>query len=378
MNTRPRVTTGLYAPANLPMSDIRVVTAAARLFRLKSLFVLDHLQDLDPTALWDRNFTWAARRIPGPHAYFEYQTLLGSLAAHAGRLQLGVGVTEPIRRHPVLIAQGALTLAHLTKRAPILGIGTGERMNTEPYGFSGAHAVDRLAEALQIIRLCFNSQGPINFAGKYFRLDGAVMGLNPPPGRTPEIWVAAHGPRMLGLTGRYGDGWLPTMSALISPEDYRSKLTQIHAAAIEAGRDPEAITPALYAYLAVAPTERKIAALLDSRLLRYWTLLLPSDCWREVGAEHPWGANYRGFVDMVPERYDRATLEEAIAEVPREVVSNAFLIGTPEQVTARLRQFGDAGLRHAVLVPLSAFITLRDLVYGGWAVRRIARSLRTC
>lgn len=110
---------------------------------------------------------------------------------------------------------------------------------------------------------------------------------------------------MLGLTGRYGDGWLPTMSALISPEDYRSKLTQIHAAAIEAGRDPEAITPALYAYLAVAPTERKIAALLDSRLLRYWTLLLPSDCWREVGAEHPRGANYRGFVDMVPESYDR-------------------------------------------------------------------------
>ena len=354
-----------------------MLMAIARLYRLDSLFVLDHLQDLDPTALWDRDFTWAARRVASPHAFFEYQTLLGSLAARAGRLQLGVGVTEPIRRHPVLIAQAALTLAHLTKRAPILGIGTGERMNTEPYGFSGAHAVDRFAEALQIIRRCFTSHGPIDFAGKHFRLDRAVMDLQPPPGRTPEIWIGAHGPRMLGLTGQYGDGWLPNMSGVSSPEDYGSKLAQIHAAATDAGRDPEAIAPALYAYIAVAPTDRKIRALLNSRLLRYWTLLLPADRWREMGAEHPFGPQCRGFVDIVPETYDRATLEDAIRAVPPEVIRNAFLVGTPEQVTARLRQFGDVGLRHAVLVPLSAFITVRDFVYAGWAVARITRSLRT-
>ncbi len=127
----------MYAPPNLPMSDIRMLTAMARLYRLDSLFVYDHFQEVYPTALWDRDFAWAARRVPSPHALFEYQTLLGSLAARAGRMQLGVGVTKPIGRHPVLIAQAALTLAHLTKRAPILGIGTGERMNIEPYGLPG-------------------------------------------------------------------------------------------------------------------------------------------------------------------------------------------------------------------------------------------------
>ena len=168
-------------------------------------------------------------------------------------MQLGVGVTKPIGRHPVLIAQAALTLAHLTKRAPILGIGTGERMNIEPYGLPGTHAVDRIEEALQIIRRCFTSRGPIDFAGKHFRLERAVMDLEPPPSRTPEIWIAAHGPRMLRLTGRYGDGWLPIVGSVTSPEDYRSKLAQIHAAAKDAGRDPEAITPALFAYIAVVP-----------------------------------------------------------------------------------------------------------------------------
>ena len=26
----------------------------------------------------------------------------------------------------------------------------------------------------------------------------------------PATWIAAHAPRMLGLTGRFGDGWYPT------------------------------------------------------------------------------------------------------------------------------------------------------------------------
>jgi alkanesulfonate monooxygenase SsuD/methylene tetrahydromethanopterin reductase-like flavin-dependent oxidoreductase (luciferase family) len=47
-------------------------------------------------------------------------------------------------------------------------------------------AVDRLDEALQIIRRCFTSRGPMDFAGRYFRLEGAVMELEPPPA---EIWI---------------------------------------------------------------------------------------------------------------------------------------------------------------------------------------------
>ena len=61
--------------------------------------------------------------------------------------------------------------------------------------------------------------------------------------------------------------------------------------------------------------------------------------------------------------------------MPPEVIGTG-VVGTPEQVIARLRQFGDAGLRHVVLGPLSAFIRVRDFVYAGTAVQRIARSLR--
>ena len=115
-------------------------------------------------------------------------------------MRLGVTVTEPVRRHPVLLAQALLTLAHVNRKAPILGIGSGEAENIVPYGLPFDQPVGRLEEALQILRLCFDSQGPLNFQGKHFNLDHAYMDLRAPKRRKPRIWVAAHGPRMLRLT----------------------------------------------------------------------------------------------------------------------------------------------------------------------------------
>src|SRR3954447_9730444 len=178
--TPATVAVGLYISPNPPLGLIRALTAFARLIRLDSIVVEDHFQDFFSTAIWDDELSWAAAQSPTPHDVFDYQTLLGYLASRAGRLRIGVVVTEPIRRHPVLIAQAMLTLSHMTKRPPILGIGAGERLNTEPYGLDFSHPVGRLEEALKIIRLCFSSLEPIDFEGKYYRLDGAVMSLRPP------------------------------------------------------------------------------------------------------------------------------------------------------------------------------------------------------
>ncbi len=145
-----------------------------------------------------------------------------------------------------------MTLSHLTKRAPILGIGAGERMNLDPYGLDSSEPVARLEEALQIIRLCLSAQGPITFCGKHYRLARARMDLKPPSGKVPEIWIAGHGPRMLQLTGRYGDGCYPT--TVVSPQEYAVKLATVRAAAAEAGRNAASITPALHRFMLSAAT----------------------------------------------------------------------------------------------------------------------------
>jgi phthiodiolone/phenolphthiodiolone dimycocerosates ketoreductase len=368
------MTVGLHVPPKPPALNLRGLVMAARLMRFESLTVWDHFQDLFPTALWEREFSWMARLSPTPHEFFDFQMILGNLAARAGRLRLGVCVTESVRRHPVLIAQTMLTLAHLTRRAPILGLGTGERENIEPYGLSVARPVGRLEEALRIVRLCFDARGPFSFQGEHFRLDGAVMDLQPPKGRTPEIWIAAHGPRMLRLTGQYGDGWLPV--AITSPTDYAARLGVVREAAREAGREPAEIRPCLQSYTVLAPTREEARAMLDTRLIRFVALLAPASLWHQYGEQHPFGDEFHGFVDFVPERYTRAELDDAIAAVPGAALSQAITWGTPEQVAARLREFGQAGARHVNLELVSAAVSPQAALFALRGARRINQLLR--
>jgi len=365
---------GLQIGTQPPLGAVRAVVRYARLIGLQSLMAIDHFQNMFPSAVWDEEFSWLAARRSTPHEHFDYQALLGYLAARAGNLRLGVGVTEPIRRHPVLIAQTMLTLAHMTRRAPILGIGAGERMNIDPYGLDFSHPVGHLAEALQIIRLCFSRQGPIDYSGRHYTLDAALMDLKPPPGRTPAIWVAGHGRRMLELTAAYGDGWYPTM--VTSAQEYAAKLQSIRTSAGALGRDPQAITPALHRFLVVAPTEPEVRALLRHKAIRAFGLAAPAELWARAGATHPFGEQFRGYVDLLPERYDRAQTEEAITAVPQELIEDGPLLwGTPEQVVDKLRAFGEAGLQHVVLAPVSGLTSKAAVLYSLWATRTIARSL---
>jgi phthiodiolone/phenolphthiodiolone dimycocerosates ketoreductase len=364
---------GLALPPKPPVSSLKQVLIAARVLRFDAYLLWDHLQDLFPSALWEPGFTWTASQNATPHEFFDALTLLGNLATRAGRLRLGVAVADPNRRHPVAIAQGMLTLAHLTKRAPILGIGAGERASVEPYGFDFTLTVGRLEEALQIIRRCFASAEPFSFAGRHFQIDHAPMGLRPPPGRTPEIWIGGLGPRMLHLTGRYGDGWYPL--GLLSPEEYAAKLDTVRTAAREAGRDPEAITPSLQPYVIVAPTEPEAKALLDRKIIRFFGLLVPADTWRRFGLSHPLGDGFRGYLDFLPERYSREELEAAIALVPTELAGAGLICGTPESVATQLRAYARAGMRHVVPQLMSALISRKDAFYGLRALRSIARDL---
>lgn len=372
--TSPRIDVGMYVPAKPPLAGVEQLVAAAQQLHLESVFIWDHVVDFFPQAIWDEEFTWLANLSASPHEWFDFQTLLGYLAGKAPGVRLGVGVAEPIRRHPILLAQAMLTLSHLSPRPPILGIGAGERMNTEPYGLELSHAVGKLEEALQVIRLAFTSQGPINFDGKYFQLHNAVLDIQAADGNTPEIWLAAHGPRMLQLTGQYADGWYPVVVA--SPDDYAARLGVIRGAARAAGRDPDAITPAFHPIIVVAPTEQEARAMLSTKAVRFMGLLFPAEIWRLFGLEHPLGGRFRGYIDLVPQAYDRKTLDDAIGLVPPAMIES-LMWGTPEQMVAKFRAFGEAGLRHVVPLIASAAVSEEAAHFSVQAMAEIAGALQS-
>ena len=372
----PGVKVGVLAPTNYPVRELRQFLWWGRLAGVDSFVIPDHWQDFFPQVLWEPSVTWRARRTNSPHDLREAFTVLGALARSAGRVRIGVAVTEMLRRHPVMVAQAALTLSELTKRPLILGVGAGERLNTEPYGVAVPKPVGRFEEALQVIRMCFQSSGPFDFDGTHFQLNGAVMDLAPSKSGTPEIWIAAHGPRMLALAGHYGDGWIP-VQPLHGPTDYEVGWRTIRTAAGAANRRVESITPSLFASVVLAPTATQAEKLLRSTLVRYFALMGTSARqWAELGSDHPLGPDFGGYGQVVPEALDGRELKAAIARVPPEIVRARFVGGTPRQVQATIRDYADAGLRHVVLAPVSALVRSRHQTYALWALPRLVRALR--
>ena len=371
----PRMAVGIGVGAQPPLARVRMAVALGRILRMDSLWAVDHFLGFVPASIWDRDLSWAARPGTSPDEFFDYQVLLGHLARRVGSKTLGVGVTEPIRRHPVLLAQMAMTLSHLTRRPPILGIGAGERENIEPYGIDFSQPVGVLEEALAVIRLCLTSRGPFDFAGVHFRLERAVMDLQPAPDMTPRIWVAAHGPRMLRLAGAYGDGWFPTFP--MSPATYAEKLAAVHRSAVSAGREPGPIVPSLLTFIVLGRTNAIARKMLDSRVMRFAALLAGDEVWQQQGHTHPLGAGFRGMVDFVPQRYGREEMDELIAAVPVDAMAEDVVWGDPDRVVDRLRALGEAGLRHVVLAPLSALVSRRAAVDTIWGLRRVVSRLRS-
>ena len=360
------------APLRLEQASVRL----AKLFGVDSLFVPDHYVSFVPRSVWGPGLTPAAKMVPSPDAFFDPFVMMGAMAARHRGVRIGTGVTEPFRRHPVTLAQAFVTLDHLTRGRAILGVGNGERENTEPYGLPFAKRVGRLEEALAIIRRLWASRGePVDFDGSIWRLRRALFTTPLYGGKPPVIWVAAHAPRMLGLTGRFADGWYPTMK--MHPSDYRERLGRIHAAAAEAGRPVGNFEPALQIQLALGRSrDSAIDALLAIPAGGALAMLLPGPLWTRHGLRHPLGDDFEGFPDFVPEEVTPAQIESARRQVTRELIADGVFAGTVNDVVGEIRPLVEAGLRHVVIWnigPLATGASPVDLVRLALLVRRLRR-----
>ncbi len=315
----------------------------------------DHLLHWFPGSIWSPDLVPQAAAQQSPHVWFDPVPVVAAAAAATSEVRLGLGVTDVVRRHPVVLAQTALTLDHLSEGRFLLGLGTGEALNLAPIGLANERPLARLDEALRVIRALFATPDPIDFDGEFFTLSGAAMGLRPHGDAPPPIWVAAHRPRGLALTGRLADGWLPLMT---DPDEYARLLAAVHAAARAAGRDPGAVTPGLYARVLVAEREADAEEIIDrSLLLRFIALTRPAEAFAAHGAEHPLGEGAFGLTTFVPTDYRREEALALAARVPDGVVRDTVLWGTPDQVAGRVERFVGAGARHVQLTnmtPLAA------------------------
>jgi phthiodiolone/phenolphthiodiolone dimycocerosates ketoreductase len=363
-----------YPPAVIRAGYLMALAAGA-----DSFWMPDHLNSFWPRSIVTPKYVGGARLVPNSDALYEPWTVLGNLAARnrVGRLSLGVGVTDAGRRNPAVTAQAAVTLHHLNRGGAILGIGTGEREANEQYGVDWSRPVARFEEALATIRALWDSNGELVCRDSpFFPLHNASFALPPARGGWPEIWIASHGPRMLRATGRYGDAWFPAFPGQ-TPQEYAAKLDVIRSVASDAGRDPSAITPALWMACVTGRSRGEVDEAMDSATLRWWALAAPDAVWQRHGAEHPMGPGFTGAQDLVPQTIDEATAVSYARKVPRSLLGECVLHGTPREVVEQAATWRDHGVRYLVLGNFSSVHpSLRTGLAAAVPYVRLARGIK--
>jgi alkanesulfonate monooxygenase SsuD/methylene tetrahydromethanopterin reductase-like flavin-dependent oxidoreductase (luciferase family) len=170
-------------------------------------------------------------------------TLLAVIAARSAGLRVALNVANLPLRPPVVLAKSVATLDLLTGGRVDLGLGAGSFWDAIVAAgatrLTPAESVDALREGIEVIRGVWRSNGPsVRVDGQHHRVAGLHPG--PAPAHAVEIWLGAYKPRMLRLTGRYADGWLPSMG-YAQPDALVGMNETIDKTARDAGREPAAV-----------------------------------------------------------------------------------------------------------------------------------------
>ena len=202
-------------------AEIRAAALAAEDAGFNSIWLYDHL----------------LFRFEGPTAgIWECWTTLSALAEATQRVELGTLVICSAFRNPALLAKMAHTLDEISGGRLILGLGAGwHKPEFEAFGFPFNHRVDRLDEAVRIIRPLLR-EGRVDFEGDYYQARHCEITPRGPRPDGPPLLLGAFRPRMLELTARYADLW--NTAWLGQPKELAERLAKMRTACAQVGRDP--------------------------------------------------------------------------------------------------------------------------------------------
>jgi phthiodiolone/phenolphthiodiolone dimycocerosates ketoreductase len=180
---------------------------------------------------------------------------------------------------------------------------------------------------------------------------------------------------MLALTGRYADGWLPTLK--MSAADYRVRLERIAAAAADAGRSMDRFEPALEIQIILGRDRQSaLRAMLDVPAAGAMAMLLPAALWTRHHLRHPLGDGFEGFPDFVLEEVSKADIESARRQLTPDLLADGLFAGSVAEIVDEIRPLVEAGLQHLVIWnigPLASGASAADLLRLALLLRRLRR-----
>jgi alkanesulfonate monooxygenase SsuD/methylene tetrahydromethanopterin reductase-like flavin-dependent oxidoreductase (luciferase family) len=262
--------------------------------------------------------------------------LLSYLAACTTRIRLGTAVVVLPWHNPVLVAEAAATIDLLSNGRLDFGVGKGYR-DVEFNGFCVPmdEATERFDEAMQVIRKAWNSTGRFSHHGKRWNYENIIVEPAPVQRPHPPFWLGAGSEDSIRRAAREGYNLLLDQ---IAPCDLTiERVAMFKDECLKAGRayDPAMVgtTRGLQLVRNAADRERALAMRINM-LKNIGTLA------RGRGAER-----YTEIKD-----YSGPPIE----------FDDAPLLGTPDEIIARLKKLEAGGIENVLIVdPTGSIATLQ-------------------
>lgn len=265
------------------------------------------------------------------------------------RIDVGIGITTPLTRHPLHLARVAATLDEVSGHRLRLGLGSGNLAHVvRPMGMPADRTVERVRQGLHDVRALL-AGAAVRFADE----PEEPVRLEFTPDRVMPLYVGARGPRMLALAGEVADGVL--IESLFNGEAMPHALGRLDEGADRAGRSSADLDKVSWQVVVVSDNPAE-----DVEQYREWTA-------RMVQAGPKAAVLRAGIAESVYEDVRRAMgdgrVSDAVQAVTDDAVRCLMMIGTAEELADRIRQLSELGCTAVTVLstrPLG--VTARNLI----------------
>ena len=269
---------------------------------------------------------------------------LAYLAAKTEKIKLGTGILQISSRVPSMMAMTAQSLDTVSKGRFILGLGvSGPQVVEGLHGASFAKPLSRLRECVEILRIALAGE-KIAFEGEHYLLprpggEGKAIRLSQPPRPELPIYLATLGPKSLQMTGELANGWLGTC---FLPEHASVFLDDLSTGTKKAGRSLSDIDIQAGGYFEISDDVDGLINKLRPGMA--FTLGAMGSAKTNFYNDAYCRAGYEDVAKEVQSLWVAGNRDEAIRQVPDELITMSNFIGTQSMVEERLNAFKAAGV----------------------------------